>query len=208
MFVEVHLNAPTPVFNKFLLPFNANVLIYQEGSFDEVDAEIGTGDSGIVGAGEKPASVIMVLLQSYKAALANDDKTTVAKIEAFLLSIEDEKNSLENKVNSLSQELSLERDKILQISEGYDNFRKMTERERLSLLTNVYFEKLHPILDNFEKAKAKIKVETKGEMKINNIYQTIYKQFIDIMGSLGVGDVTVGNPFDPLVSFFCFLSFV
>lgn len=121
-------------------------------------------------------------------------------------SIEDERSGLERKVLSLSEELSIEKDRILRISADFDNFRKRTERERLSLVTNAegeVVESLLPVLDNFERAKTQIKVETEGEEKINNSYQSIYKQFIEILTSLGVEPVeTVGNPFDPLVSLF------
>ncbi|KAI4378407.1 hypothetical protein MLD38_015889 [Melastoma candidum] len=55
------------------------------------------------------------------------------------------------------------------------------------------------LLDNFERAKTRIKVESEGEEKINNSYQSIYKQFTEILSSLGVVPVeTIGNPFDPL----------
>ena len=103
-----------------------------------------------------------------------------------------------------SQELSIEKDRILRISADFDNFRKRTERDRLSLVTNAQgevVESLLPVLDNFERAKTQIKVETEGEEKINNSYQSIYKQFNEILTSLGVEPVeTVGTPFDPLVS--------
>eukprot|EP00268_Persea_americana_P018523 TRINITY_DN19274_c0_g1_i1.p1 TRINITY_DN19274_c0_g1~~TRINITY_DN19274_c0_g1_i1.p1 ORF type:complete len:383 (+),score=97.12 TRINITY_DN19274_c0_g1_i1:173-1150(+) len=176
----------------------------QESSSDAADVdENGASDGVIADTEEKPTSVIMTLLESYIEALANNDKSTVTEIEAFLLSIEDEKKSLENKVAALSQELSSERERILRISADFDNFRKRTERERLSLVTNVQgevVENLLPVLDNFERAKSQIKVETEGEEKINNSYQSIYKQFNEILTSLGVVPVeTVGNPFDPLL---------
>jgi molecular chaperone GrpE len=140
----------------------------------------------------------------YKEALASNDESRVAEIESFLKSIEEEKISLERKVASLSEELSTDKERLLRISADFDNFRKRTERERLSLLTNAQgelVESLLPVLDNFERAKSQIKVETEGEEKVNNSYQSIYKQFIEIINSLGVVPVeTVGNPFDPLVS--------
>lgn len=146
---------------------------------------------------------VLSSLQLYKEALARDDQSKIAEIEAFLLSIEDEKNSLATKVDSLSQELATERDRILRISADFDNFRKRTEKERLSLMSNVQgdvIESLLPVLDNFERAKDQIKAETEGEEKINNSYQSIYKQFMEILTSLGVEAVqTVGHPFDPLV---------
>ncbi|KAK1319482.1 hypothetical protein QJS10_CPB04g00599 [Acorus calamus] len=161
-------------------------------------------DGGAVAdAEEKPSSAISSVLQSYKDALINDDKSTVSEIEAFLQSIEDEKNSLASKVATQSEELAVERERILRISADFDNFRKRTERERLSLMENAQgevVESLLPVLDNFERAKAQIKVETEGEEKINNSYQSIYKQFNEILSSLGVVPVeTLGNAFDPLL---------
>lgn len=145
-----------------------------------------------------------MLLQSYKEALASNDEVKIAELELSLKSIEDEQIELERKITTLSEELSVEKDRILRISADFDNFRKRTERDRLSLVTNAQgevVESLLPVLDNFERAKTQIKVETEGEEKINNSYQSIYKQFNEILASLGVEPVeTVGTPFDPLVS--------
>lgn len=163
-----------------------------------------SSDDDVNGAEEVPASAIVSSLQLYKEALASNDESGVAEIESFLKSIEVEKISLERKVASLSEDLLTEKERILRISADFDNFRKRTERDRLSLLTNAQgevVESLLPVLDNFERAKSQIKVETEGEEKINNSYQSISKQFIEILNSLGVVPVeTVGNPFDPLVS--------
>ncbi|XP_026401096.1 uncharacterized protein LOC113296936 [Papaver somniferum] len=152
---------------------------------------------------EKSTSVIMASLQSYKEALANNDESTVSEIEAFLQSVEVEKVSLENEVKTLTEELASMKDRTLRIGADFDNFRKRTERERLSLVTNVQGEVVESflsVMDNFERAKSQIKAETEGEEKINNSYQSIYKQFLEVLGSLGVVSVeTVGHPFDPLV---------
>ncbi|KAK4282059.1 hypothetical protein QN277_013480 [Acacia crassicarpa] len=168
-----------------------------------VGAEDDTGDSEVNDAEETPVSPLLTLFQSYKEAIANNDETKITELESSLKSIEDEKNGLERQITSLSEVLSIEKERILRISADFDNFRKRTERERLSLVTNAegeVVESLLPVLDNFERAKAQIKVETEGEEKINNSYQSIYKQFIEILTSLGVEHVeTVGKPFDPLL---------
>lgn len=166
-------------------------------------------DDSEVNAEDSAQSVIVAALQSYKQALADNNGAQIVEIESFLKSIEDEKLAVERKLESLTEELSVERDRVLRISADFDNFRKRTERERLSLVKNAQgevVETLLGVLDNFERARAQIKVETEGEEKINQSYQSIYKQFTEILGSLGVVPVeTIGKPFDPLVSF-CFLS--
>lgn len=151
---------------------------------------------------DSPAS-ILASLQSYKEALADNDVSKISEIETYLKSVEDEKLVLERQLATLSEELSSAKDRVLRISADFDNFRKRTERERISLVANAQgevVENLLPVLDNFERAKAAIKVETENEEKINNSYQSIYKQFVEILNALGVVPVeTTGQPFDPLV---------
>lgn len=153
---------------------------------------------------DEPSSVVIASLNLYKEALANNDDSKVTEVKSFLRSIEEEKVDLERKVATLSEELQYEKDRVLRISADFDNFRKRTERDRLSQVSNArgeVLENLLPVLDNFERAKAQIKVETEGEEKITNSYQSIYKQFVEILVSLGVVPVeTVGKQFDPMVS--------
>ncbi|KAK3032323.1 hypothetical protein RJ639_035928 [Escallonia herrerae] len=177
------------------------------GTKDDADNAADVEDTGSKGEStdeEEPASATLASLKLYKEALANNDESRIAEIEALLISIEEEKLLLESKVATLSEELSNGKARVLRISADFDNFRKRTERERLSLVTNAQgevVENLLPVLDNFERAEAQIKVATEGEEKINNSYQSIYKQFVEVLGALGVVPVeTTGNPFDPLAS--------
>lgn len=151
---------------------------------------------------ESPAS-ILASLQSYKEALADNNESKISEIETYLKSVEDEKLVLESQLATLADQLSSAKDRVLRISADFDNFRKRTERERISLVANAQgevVENLLPVLDNFERAKAAIKVENEKEEKINNSYQSIYKQFVEILNALGVVPVeTTGQSFDPLV---------
>ncbi|KAF9603330.1 hypothetical protein IFM89_034679 [Coptis chinensis] len=174
-----------------------------KGNSEDEDSTEDSNVDDIANAEEKPISPIMISLELFKEALLNNDESKVAEVEYSLLSMEDEKKSLANEVASMSDELSSLKDKVLRISADFDNYRKRTERDRLSLVTNVQgevVENLLPVLDNFERAKSQIKLETDGEEKISNSYQSIYKQFVEILASLGVVSVeTVGSPFDPMM---------
>ncbi|XP_073118330.1 uncharacterized protein [Elaeis guineensis] len=166
-------------------------------SDDEILEEDGANDGRVVVTEENVASAVMVSLRSYKEALANNDPSKVAEIEALLQSIEAKKNSLATKVVTFSEEWSTDQGCILRISADFDNVRKRMERERLSLLTNVQgevIERLLPVLDKFERAKDQIKVGTEEEEKINNSYHSMYKQFLEILTLLGV-EAVVGHSF-------------
>lgn len=175
----------------------------QEPAIDDGLVYDSSSDESIPFTEDRLPSAVITFLELYKEALTNNDQSKVAEIEAFFQSIEDERNSLENKVASLSDELVVEKDRILRISADFDNIRKRTERERSSLMENIQGEVVESflsVLDNFERAKAQIKLETEGEEKINNSYQSIYKQFMEILTSLGVVAVeTVGSSFDPML---------
>ncbi|XP_042753067.1 uncharacterized protein LOC111917086 isoform X2 [Lactuca sativa] len=170
---------------------------------EDATVEVDSSESDGSEVEESPAS-ILASLQSYKEALADNNESKIAEIESHLKSIEDEKLVLERQVATLSDELSTAKDRVLRISADFDNFRKRTERERVTLVANAQgevVESLLAVLDNFERAKAQIKVEGEKEEKINNSYQSIYKQFVEILGSLGVVSVeTTGQPFDPLAN--------
>ncbi|MCL7040819.1 hypothetical protein MKW94_004484, partial [Papaver nudicaule] len=150
---------------------------------------------------EKLPSAITESLRLYKEALASNDEPKIVEIETFLQSLYEEKKVLQNKVAALSIEVALERDRRLRINADFYNFRKRVETERLSLVTNMreeVVESLLPVLDNFERAKSEIKVETDGEKKINSSYQSIFKQYLETLRSLGVVPVdSAGNPYEP-----------
>ncbi|KAF6151964.1 hypothetical protein GIB67_010538 [Kingdonia uniflora] len=171
----------------------------REISDDEVPLE------DLSDAEEKPVSPILASLHLYKDALTSNDESKISELEDFFQSIEDDKNSLSAKVATLFEELAVDSDHILRINFAFASFRATTEREQLSLVTNVkgeMVECLLSVLDSFERAKFEIKVETEGEEKINNSYQSIYKQFVEILALLGVvPPETVESTFDSLVSF-------
>lgn len=142
-------------FNYILTPNSFYLFVQQD--IPDNDARAEANEAGISGddkadVDEPLSSAFLTSLQLYKEALRNNDEPKLVEIEVFLKSIEDEKIDLEKKVVSLSEEMTIGKDRILRISADFDNFRKRTERERLSLVTNAQgeiVENLLPVLDNF-----------------------------------------------------------
>ncbi|KAH7283077.1 hypothetical protein KP509_35G059900 [Ceratopteris richardii] len=150
---------------------------------------------------EASSSIVDVLLSKYRESALSNDETALEKLDAIFLNLEKEKNSYANQVSSLKQEISSLKDRLLRLNADFDNFRKRSERDRIAVSSNVkgdVVNSLLPMLDNFERAKTQIKIETEGEQRINYSYQGIYKQFVDIMKGLGVTVIeSVGKEFDP-----------
>ncbi|GMI82880.1 Chloroplast GrpE 2 [Hibiscus trionum] len=141
------------------------------------------------------------MIRVYKEALLNGDYRIVSEIENRISILENEKNGLEKQVLELSAEITSGKDKYIRLQADFDNFRKRSEKERLTTRSNAQgevMESLLPMVDSFERARQQIKPETKKEKKVDMSYQGIYKQFVEIMRSLQVAVVpTVGTPFDP-----------
>lgn len=136
--------------------------------------------------------------------MAVNDEEAITDVESQLEAIAIERDSLAENANALIGEVSTNKDRYIRLNADFDNYRKRSERDRLATAGNIrgeVVESLLPIVDNFERAKTSIKTETEGEQKIDNAYQSIYKQFVEIMKSLGVVAIeTVGKSFDPNVS--------
>ncbi|KAK3015712.1 hypothetical protein RJ639_005660 [Escallonia herrerae] len=141
------------------------------------------------------------VLRVYEEAILDGDEKTTSDIEAMLCLIENEKNELVEKVSAISVEISSGKEKYIRLQADFDNFRKRSEKKRLTVRSDAQgevLESLLPMVDNFERAKQQLKLETELEKKIDASYQGIYKQFVEIMRSLNVAVVaTIGKPFDP-----------
>lgn len=152
---------------------------------------------------ESPPSGAKEFMSKYKEAVLEEDETGVAEVEAQLEAIENDRNYLSQQVASLTEEVSLGKERFLRLNADFDNFRKRAENEKKAMAVTVRAEVvggLLPMIDNFERAKTAIKTETEGEQKIDNSYQGIYKQFVEAMKNMGVMAVeTTGKEFDPNV---------
>ncbi|KAG9444036.1 hypothetical protein H6P81_015376 [Aristolochia fimbriata] len=141
------------------------------------------------------------LIQVYKEAIQVGDEKTLDDIEVVIRALEDEKNELLQKVTTLSTDITSGKEKFLRLKADFENYRKRSDNDRLTLTSDVrgeLIESLLALVDSFERARLQLKLETEKEKKIDTSYQGIYKQFVEVMRSLQVAVVeTVGKPFDP-----------
>lgn len=178
---------------------DVNNLLQQNG--DEASpSELGVSENE---ADEKYSMSLKSLMQFYKVAILNGDVKAASEIEALMFHVEKEKAKLAERVSALSAEINSGKEKYIRLQADFDNFRKRSDKEKSTIRSDAQaevVENLLPIVDNFERAKQQIKLETEREKKIDTSYQGIYKQFVEIMKSLQVTVVpTVGKPFDPSV---------
>jgi molecular chaperone GrpE len=125
-------------------------------------------------------------------------------------------NALAQEVSRLVSQLDdfnaklLEKDQQVQEKEqqytrlyaDFENYRRRTQREKDELQSNIKADVLKDVLsvmDNFERAKSQIQIETEREEAINDSYQAVYRQFLMTLEKLGVIPIEAqGKPFDPM----------
>ncbi|CAM0955848.1 unnamed protein product [Alopecurus aequalis] len=100
-------------------------LIHNKDSETEVTGD-GVGDNGRVGK-EEASPVLFTTLRSFKESLIDDDNVKFADMDAFLL--DDEINSLQNKITTLEAGFAAVRNHILRIGAHSGIYKKWVERE-------------------------------------------------------------------------------
>jgi molecular chaperone GrpE len=120
-----------------------------------------------------------------------------------------EVSRLVSQLDDLNAKL-LEKDQLLQEKEqqytrlyaDFENYRRRTQREKDDLQINIKADVLKEVLtvmDNFERAKSQIQIETEREETINDSYQAVYRQFLMTLEKLGVTPIEAqGKPFNPV----------
>jgi len=109
--------------------------------------------------------------------------------------------ALEQQVSLLKTQLEERTSQYMRIAADFDNFRKRSQKEKEELDQQVKCNTLGallPVVDNFERAQAQIKPQTEPEKNIHKSYQSIYKQMVTALKSLGVSPMRPkGQEFNP-----------
>ncbi|MEO0800955.1 MAG: nucleotide exchange factor GrpE [Cyanobacteria bacterium J06642_2] len=133
-------------------------------------------------------------------AALSEDKST-APVDAQLAETRAAVAKLQRESDILRQQLKEKEENYMRLYADFDNFRKRTQREKEELSSREKSRAIGdilPVVDNFERAQQAIKVETEAEEKIHNSYQSLYRDFVNILKKMGVARMkTVGEVFDP-----------
>lgn len=110
----------------------------------------------------------------------------------------EKKTKKDSELEKIKTELEAKNDLLLRTAAEFDNFKKRTERERLTVAeyakANVIKELL-PILDNIDRAAV---MEDKTSADYIKGIEMIVKQFEALSGKLGIVEVAnVGDNFNP-----------
>ena len=111
---------------------------------------------------------------------------------------EKKKNKKDLEIEALKQQLEEKSDLLLRTAAEFDNFKKRTERERLTVAefakANIIKELL-PILDNIDRAET---LEDKSSEDYIKGIEMIVKQFTSLGEKLGIVELAhQGDAFDP-----------
>lgn len=130
-----------------------------------------------------------------------EQETSSAAEAAEWEEMEAEIAALEQQVNLLKTQLEERTSQYMRIAADFDNFRKRSQKEKEELDQQVKCNtigSLLPVVDNFERAQAQIKPQTEPEKNIHKSYQSIYKQMVTALKSLGVSPMRPkGQEFNP-----------
>ena len=107
------------------------------------------------------------------------------------------KNKKDLEIENLKEELKQKNDLLLRTAAEFDNYKKRTEREKLTVVEFAkagLIKQLLPILDNIDRASL---VEKETPDYIKGI-EMIVKQFETLAGNIGIIEVAnVGDAFNP-----------
>lgn len=109
------------------------------------------------------------------------------------------RNKKDDEIQRLKGELEAKQDLLLRTAAEFDNFKKRTERERLSTAEYskaAVIKNLLPILDNADRALA----ADKDSPDYAKGVEMIVKQLVGLTEKLGVTDIAAeGDAFDPIL---------
>jgi len=104
----------------------------RQAAEDETE-EAGSTSESDNDVANKEESVTQLWLQGFREALAANDRAAIYDLEAQFEAMENERGSLAQQLTSLTEEVSVGKDRFLHLNANFDNYRKWAEWHRLSM---------------------------------------------------------------------------
>ena len=149
-------------------------------------------------SGEAPAEAKTDEPESTNASEETEQKSEEAAGETATSGAEGKKK--EPKKDKRDEKIAELSDKLLRQQAEFINFRNRTEKEKAQMFevgAKSAFEKILPVIDNFERGLATLSEEEKAQPFAVGIDKT-YKQLMTALNEAGVTPIeAVGQPFDP-----------
>ncbi len=109
----------------------------------------------------------------------------------------EKKNEHAEEIKKLKEELAAKNDLLLRTAAEFDNFKKRTEREKISIseyAQAALIKKILPIIDNIERSK----LHESGSAEYIKGMELIIKQLCDLQNNLGITEIgQEGETFNP-----------
>ncbi|MGF1576434.1 MAG: nucleotide exchange factor GrpE [Cyanophyceae cyanobacterium] len=110
-------------------------------------------------------------------------------------------SKLQHEADVAKQQLKEREDAYVRLYADFENFRRRTQREKEDISTRErqkILVEILPVVDNFERAKQQVKLDTDREHDIHNSYQSVHRLLVDTLKKLGVSRMkATGQSFDP-----------
>ena len=129
-----------------------------------------------------------------------DDEDVKQQVETSEIEDEDSESEKDpEKLKELELEVSELKDKLLRKAAEFENYKRRTENDQLSLLTYAaesFIKKLLPVVDDFERSLEHIN-DAQDIDAIKNGLKLIYEKFMKVLEEQGVKKIeAVGKVFD------------
>ena len=129
-----------------------------------------------------------------------DDEDIKQEVETSEIEDEDSESEKDSdKLKELELEISNLKDKLLRKAAEFENYKRRTENDQLSLLTYAaesFIKKLLPVVDDFERSLEHIN-DAQDIDAIKNGLKLIYEKFMKVLEEQGVKKIeAVGKVFD------------
>ena len=130
----------------------------------------------------------------------NSDLKETAEVDVEAPTLEEEDQPEIEPLVVLQKENQDLKDQLLRFAAEFDNFKKRSERDRISMIefsSLELFRKILPVLDDLERS-LQASDETREDESLFKGIEMVYNNFIKILSDLGLEPMkSVGTDFDP-----------